>query len=308
MKNLILHNTLLRWLTGKKNHFQTCRKILIVLIFFWMMGVLSGCSAIISSATSRMADNFSYAFANNMDTAVVEVAAPAYLLMMDAFIKDDPDNALLLRNAAALNAFYAVIFVKDVERSRLITDKALQLTLRAACSESRKFCTIREKKYDDFKKVIDSCTRADIAAIYSLGSVWASWIQAHQNDWNAVAELPKVEAIMEQVIKLDSNHENGSAFLYLGTLATLLPSALGGNPEKGRDFFEEAIEISGGKNLYAKVLYAERYARSVFDKELHDRLLKEVLDADPVAEGYTLTNVIAQREAKRLLDTSDEYF
>jgi uncharacterized protein YceK len=308
MKNFIFHNTLLRWLIDQKNPFPTGQKVLIVFIFLWILVFLSGCSAIISSTTSRLADNFSYAFANNTDTTVVEEAAPAYLLMMDALIKDDPENVSLLRNAAGLNVSYATIFVKDIERSRLITEKALHLSLRAACLDSRKLCGIREKNYDDFKKVIDSCSKAEIAAIFSLGEVWASWIQAHQNDWYAVAELPRVEAIMEQVVKLDSGYENGSAFLYLGTLATLLPPALGGNPEKGREFFEKAIEISAGKNLYAKVLYAERYARLVFDKQLHDRLLQEVFDADPVAEGYTLINLIAQKEAKRLLSTSDEYF
>ena len=33
----------------------------------------------------------------------------------------------------------------------------------------------------------------------------------------------------------------------------------------------------------AKVIYAEQYAKLVFDKELHDRLLTEVVNADPVA-------------------------
>ncbi|MCU0614775.1 MAG: TRAP transporter TatT component family protein, partial [Desulfobacterales bacterium] len=159
-----------------------------------------------------------------------------------------------------------------------------------------------------FKNVIDNCHNDEIEAIYTLGTVWASWIQANQKDWNAVAELPRVEAIMEQVARLNPNHEDGGAFLYLGTLSTLLPPALGGNPEKGREFFEKAIEISEGKNLYAKVLYAQRYARIIFDKELHDRLLKEVYDADPNVEGYTLTNIIAQKEAKLLLDTSDDFF
>jgi hypothetical protein len=190
----------------------------------------------------------------------------------------------------------------------IITDKALNLALKAACSDSKKLCGIREKSFDDFRQIINGCSNYEIGSIYTLGSVWASWIQANQKDWNAVAELPRVEAIMEQVVRLNPNHEDGGAFLYLGTLAVLHPPALGGDPEKGRYFFEKAIEISGGKNLYAKVLYAQRYARIIFDKELHDRLLKEVYDADPNVEGYTLTNIIAQKEAKLLLDTSDDYF
>jgi hypothetical protein len=304
----IIHSGSVRWVISHTNLFQACRKVLVVLVFLWLGVLFSACSAIITSTTSRLADNLSYAFENSTDTAIVEEAAPAYLLMMDALIKDNPDNESLLRTAAKLNASYADIFVKDSERSRLMTDKALYLAFRAACADSKRLCDIRNKNHDDFTKVIDGCRMSEIESIYTIGVVWASWIQANQNDWNAIAELPRVETIMEQVVRLNPEHEDGGAFLYLGTLATLIPPGLGGNPEKGREFFEKAIEISNGKNLYAKVLYAQRYARIMFDKELHDRILKEVYEADPNVEGYTLINIIAKKEAKLLLETSDDYF
>jgi hypothetical protein len=58
----------------------------------------------------------------------------------------------------------------------------------------------------------------------------------------------------------------------------------------------------------AKVLLARRYARLVFDRELHDRLCREVIDADPEAAGLTLVNIVAQEEAKELLESSEDYF
>jgi tetratricopeptide (TPR) repeat protein len=290
------------------NLFQVSQKVLTVLVLFWLAVLFSACSTIMSSTTSRLADNLSYAFENSMDMAVVEEAVPAYLLMMDALIKDNPDNASLLRTAAKLNASYADVFVKESERSRKMTDKALNMAFKAACADSKRLCTLRNKNHDDFTKVIEGCKKSEIESVYTLGVVWASWIQANQNDWNAVAELPRVETIMEQVVRLNPEYQDGGAFLYLGTLATLLPPALGGNPEKGREFFEKALEISNGKNLYAKVLYAQRYARIMFDQELHDRLLKEVCEADPNVEGYALINIIAKKEAKLLLETSDDYF
>ncbi|MCH7635317.1 MAG: hypothetical protein IIA36_11595, partial [Proteobacteria bacterium] len=96
--------------------------------------------------------------------------------------------------------------------------------------------------------------------------------------------------------------------LYMGVLETLLPAIAGGHPEKGRQHFEKALALSGGKYLMTKVIYAERYARLVFDKENHDRLLNEVVSANPVVEGMTLTNRLAQERAKELLASSDDYF
>ena len=76
--------------------------------------------------------------------------------------------------------------------------------------------------------------------------------------------------------------------------------AVGGRPALGRTHFERAIELSGGRHLLAKVLFAEHYARLVFDRELHDQLLTEVLAADIEAEGLTLMNAIAREQAPRL--------
>jgi hypothetical protein len=46
----------------------------------------------------------------------------------------------------------------------------------------------------------------------------------------------------------------------------------------------------------------------VFDRELYDRLCREVIDADPVAPGLTLANTLAQEKAKTLLADSEDYF
>ena len=58
----------------------------------------------------------------------------------------------------------------------------------------------------------------------------------------------------------------------------------------------------------SKVCCAEMYARLLFDRELHDRLLTEVLEADVKAPGFTLMNVVAKKQAKQLLLSGDDYF
>ena len=46
----------------------------------------------------------------------------------------------------------------------------------------------------------------------------------------------------------------------------------------------------------------------MFDQELHDRLLNEVIAADPVEHGFTLMNTLAQDRARKLLESGKEYF
>ena len=94
----------------------------------------------------------------------------------------------------------------------------------------------------------------------------------------------------------------------MGVLESQLPPSLGGRPDLAKMHFENAIRASDGRHLMAKVLYAQQYARLLFEQELHDRLLTEVLQADPRAEGLTLINQLAKQQAEVLLAESAEYF
>ena len=55
-------------------------------------------------------------------------------------------------------------------------------------------------------------------------------------------------------------------------------------------------------------MYAEQYARLMFDRDLHDRLLNEVLEAPALADGLTLMNTVAKEQAQQLLESADDYF
>lgn len=270
--------------------------------------MLSGCSLFLSSATVDMTENLSYAILNNNDLATVESGAPAYLLMIDSQLHADPNNEVLLRSAATIYTAYTDVFVKDKDRAKKLTNKALQYALHSICVHRSNTCSLRQLNFQKFKDIISESNAKDVPVLFALGSTWAVWIQAHSEDWNAIAEISRVEVLMQRVVELDEFYQNGAAHLYLGILDTFLPAAMGGKPDEGRQHFERVLEISNNKNLMAKVIYARQYARLVFDRELHDRLLTEVLKAEPDVPGYVLGNILAQQRARELLDSADEYF
>jgi len=245
---------------------------------------------------------------NNDDPATVEKGMPAQMLMVDGLIEGDPKNASLLNAGATLYTAYTVGFVNEPERAKRLTDRALEYGLRALCVRNPDTCGFREKKFQKFQNIISKTKISDISELFTLGSAWAGWIQAHSEDWDAIAEISRVEEIMLRIVELDESYRNGGAHVYLGIFSTLVSPALGGNPEKARGHFERAIVLSNGKNLMDKVSYARYYARMVFDRELHDRLLNEVLEADVRVPNYTLLNVMAQQKARELLDGADEFF
>jgi hypothetical protein len=267
-----------------------------------------GCSYFLSSATGGMTENLAAAVLDQDDPATVRDGAPAYLIALDGLIEGDPESEILLLAGAQLYGAYAGAFVDDPERANRLTLRARRYGERALCQRDRPLCEAVSGSYDDFVGLLAETEVGDVPALYGLGSAWAGWVQANTDDWNAIADLPKLQALMERIVALDDVYQDGGAHLYLGVLHTLRPASLGGKPELGRRHFERAVEISRGRNLMAKVLFAGRYARLVFDRPLHDRLLGEVIEADPQEPGFTLSNVLAQEEAAQLLADGDDYF
>ena len=277
-------------------------------IFAVTLVVNAGCSTIMSSATSKLADSLSNAVLDQNDPETVRQGAPAYLLLIDGLISDNPKNVDLSLAGANLYSSYAGIFVDEPERASRLAEKGRDYGWQALCNRNRHTCGIWAAPYEDFERVIGSMERGQVDVLFGSGAAWATWIRAKSGDWKAIADKARVDFMMQRVVALNGDYQGGAAYLYLGILATLLPEAMGGKPEEGREDFEHVIELSDGRNLMAKVLLAETYARLVFDRELHDRLCREVLDADPVAPGLTLSNTIAQERARELLESSEDYF
>lgn len=269
---------------------------------------LSGCASLVASTTSGMAAGLSDAILEQNDPETVESGTPAYLLLIDGLILDSPKNETLLISGARLYGAYAGVFVQDNERAQRLTTRARDYAERALCRHRATLCNLATRPFDDYRAALAKTEKSDLPFLYTLGSTWAGWIQAHSSDWNAVADLARVRAAMERVVEIDETYDSGSAHLYLGVMSTLLPPTLGGKPEVGRAHFERAIVLSQGRDLMAKVEYARRYARLVFDRPLHDRLLNEVLQAPVTAPGLTLRNTLAQRAARDLLKSADQYF
>jgi ribosomal protein S15P/S13E len=273
-----------------------------------MLLLLTSCSSIMTAATSGLADSLGDAILNQDDPETVRDGAPAYLLMLDSFVRGAPDDTGTLRAAAELYAAYGIVFVEDPERAKRLTTRSRIYGRQALCAGNIEGCGLWDLPFGEFSSTLDSMGEDDVENLYTLALSWLSHIQAHRSDWAALAELPNTEAILNRVRALDDSYKPADVERYLAVMNTLRPPALGGDFDKGMEHFERAIALSGGQDLGAKVDFAVYYARTLYDQELHDRLLNEVLAADPVQEGRTLFNVLAQRDAKTLLETGADYF
>jgi len=269
---------------------------------------LASCSTLVSSVTQSFAQDLSAAILDNEDIDMVKAGAPAYLILLDGLVGNSPDDHFLLRQSAVLHSAYAGAFVDDLDRAKLLALKAKKLAMKAGCVSLKDACLIATLRYQDLTVWLNRQDDSSIANLYTIASTWIGWIQANSDSYDAIADLSKAKAVMLKVVNINPLYENGQPYLYLGALESLVPPGLGGKPEKSKAYFEKAITISNGQNLMSKVLYAQMYARLIFDRDLHDSLLIDALEASVTAPGLTLMNAVAKKQAKQLLISGDDYF
>jgi hypothetical protein len=270
---------------------------------------LCACANVMRRATSQFADNLTTAILNEDDPGTVRDGVPAYLLLVDG---NDPERSggpgrapgrrktlrCLCRRLrrgwrACPTLGRACIRLRKDGRCACATGSCVRLWMRHSMHFRRRW---RRRNADNLN------------VLYGFASAWASRIQVNTGDWNAIADLPKLQALLLRVASFDPHYDDGGAYLYLGVINSIRPASLGGKPGGGKAYFDKALELSAGRNQMVRVLYAQFYARLVFDQALHDKLLNEVLVADPVAPRLTLINTLAQRKAKALLESGKDYF
>ncbi len=269
---------------------------------------LSGCASLISNAASGLADNLSSAILNQDDPETVRAGMPSYMLLMDSFVEGSPDDPAMLGAAANLYASYGAVFADDEARASRLTSRARTYALRGMCHSYAASCGWRDLNYDDFVATLGGLKPAHSEEVYLYGFATLAYLRAHAEDWNSLAELPQAEALIKRYFEISGESVKSSAHMYMGIILTLRPPSLGGKPEEARIHFEKAIAMSGGKDLSARVEFAKGYAKLLYERELHDKLVSEVLEASPYADGLTLMNVLAQEEALLLRAEANDYF
>lgn len=269
---------------------------------------LSGCASLMSSAASGLTDSISDSILNQDDPETAKAALPTFMVLIDGFISDNPDDPDILASGATLYASYGAIFAEEELRASRLTTRARGYALKAMCSSYTPACGWPDATYDEFVASLDGIGAKRAELLYTYGFASLAYLRAHSSDWNSLAELPQIEALFNHYLNISGDAVNGAVYTYMGILLTLRPPALGGEPERAREYFEKAIALTDGKDLGAKVEFARGYAKLLYERELHDQLLIEVMEADPYQDGFTLSNVLAKEQAEALLAEADDYF
>lgn len=245
------------------------------------------------------------------DPSIVFSALPTYIIVNDALITNNPEDVDYLFSGSSLYSLYSTFYADlgNQERALELAERSYMYASSALCLVDAILCTsINERDFISFSESLGSAHVDSLDSIWLFTLSWSNLIRTQGATWESIAFLPWLQMLLETVIVIDPYYQNGSPYEILAITQSLIPPSLGGKLDQANENFNFAFEYSNGENLGARVSYAEYYARAIFDQELHDQVLTEVIESNIESKAFNLFNTKAKERALYLLEGSDEYF
>ena len=260
-------------------------------------------------------------FASDDDPELVKAAAPFSLKLIESLLAESPKHTGLLLSAASGFTEYAYAFVQEDADELEVTDfsaaraahaRAKRLYLRARNYGLRGL----EARHPGFTaalaatpaQAVAPADRSDVPLLYWTAAAWSAAIAQAKDEPALIADLPKVEAMIDRAVALDEAWDRGALHTFLISYESAR-SGPGDAAERSQQQFERAVALSGGRLAAPYVNYAEavplRRQQAAEFRRLLDQALAIDADADPADR---LANLVAQRRARWLLSRMDELF
>ncbi|HWO18577.1 MAG TPA: TRAP transporter TatT component family protein [Kofleriaceae bacterium] len=264
------------------------------------------------------------------DYELARQAIPGALKTVEGFWIVDPENENLIQILTEGYCQYGTGFAEDDwEAARLVKDRAAveyhnerATKIFNRCLNYALLSLGKEWQRDLFgdeatvtKLLRDHGGRGKRFAMMYAGVALGSLVNHNLSQMEMLGYLPTVEMVLNHVVELDRQKPPANLahaalpYIALGMIHTGRPVAMGGQPDRARGYFEQALRVSGGKFLLARTLMGYRVGLAKNDRKFFHDQLKQVLETAPsVWPEQRLANEVAHRKARRYLSKEKELF
>ena len=283
-----------------------------VLLLFFFLLFLPACfpsKKVTVASTATLLEEIAKASNKQSDLRLIREGTPAYLMLMDGMVEAYPGSDQLLLATAKAYASYASIFDEDEDKeyAKSLLGRGKEYALRSL--EVRGLKDPLRTPFEEFKASLQGFGKEDVPYLFWGASCWADWIAHHLDSMEALADLPRVESMMNRVLEIDEGYFYGGPHLFMGIWFSSRPPLAGGDLKRAQRHFLKALELGQGKFLMVYVYYANYYARQAMDRDLFLSTLQNVLETPArVSPDLTLVNTIAKKKAQALLGRVEDYF
>jgi predicted anti-sigma-YlaC factor YlaD len=295
-----------------------------LLLLALVPALLAGCS-FRKMAVRKVGDALSSGgstFSSDDDPELVRAAVPFSLKLMESLLAEVPDHqGLLLATASGFTQFgYAFVQLdaEEIESDNLAKSRDMQARARRLYFRARDYGLrgleaahpgFGARLKEDPKAAVTKMRKADVPRLYWTAAAWAAAVSLSKDNPDAVADLPKVEAMIDRALALDESWDHGAIHGFLITFEMGRATGEGDPAARAKKHFDRAVELSQGKQAGPYVSHAEAVCVPAEDRAQFEKLLKQALAINPDADPPTrLVNLINQRRARWLLSRVDKLF
>jgi len=283
----------------------------------------SGCS-IKRLAVNKVGDAIASSgsgYESDEDPELVGEALPFSLKLLESLLAESPRHAGMLLAACKGFTSYSYAYVdreaelaldQDLDRGLALELRARKLYLRALGYGLRglelRHPGLSANLLADPEVAVAAVEERDVPLLYWSAASLGLGISVSLSDAAMVARLPEVDALLDRALALDPDWQDGALHEFAIQLESARPLVSGGR-DALRPHFERALELSHGDRASVYLAWAESV--SVKEQNLPEfrSLLAEALAIDPDRRTeLRLSNLLAQRRARWLLDRTDELF
>lgn len=174
----------------------------------------------------------------------------------------------------------------------------------------RKYPRFRQALHDRrFSEALSRTKPEDIDFLYWTGAGWLGAYAIDPFDMHLSMTIPGASALMERVLELDEDYGQGAIHEFYVLYYGSLPEYMGGSPQKAREHFQKAVELSGGMSTSAYLSLATTVCIKEQNLEEFKALLQKVLEIDIEADRENrLVNILNQRKAVWYLEHVENFF
>lgn len=162
---------------------------------------------------------------------------------------------------------------------------------------------------DAARKSLAACKKDDVAALYWASAGTLGAFSLNPLDSTLLSVTPGALAMLERATELDPSYSNGGLWEVLVSFYAAAPSALGGDMDKAKTAYDNALKYSGGKSPSTYITYARSFCIPAQDGAGFDEAIDKALAIDPESQpDNRLVLTIAHRQAQWLKDHKTDYF
>jgi tetratricopeptide (TPR) repeat protein len=284
------------------------RGVVSLSLFFSLF--FSGCMQVALRASPSLFPNLAATIFEECDPELAKASIPPNLKLLEGLLKNDPENQKILTTLSMGFAGYALLFVEseDPERASALYLRALEYGTRALGDKGAPLRN-RDAGPEPLRGALKTMDQNDLEPLFWTTLSWNAWINLNLDKPSALAQLSASEACLKRVLELDDHFFYSAPHILMGASLAARPPLLGGNPEKARIHFEQAMQQTDRKFFLAQVYFAKYYAVRVQDKELFARTVAEVVHGNPQElPDVCLINRVMQRRAQELQKQAEDLF